>query len=643
VPDPAADPPAPDGPPGRQTPPPGRAFAHAPLVPVALAATAGLCADRYTTVDVGGWLLLAAVGLVGWIVLRRQSAPAATGLLWLSWFGLAAAYHHVQRHSFGRDDLGRLAGDAPHLVRVRGLVDDEPVVHRTDRADPLIPSRKPDHGVTVLAVNRVWTEAVDWVPASGKARLVIDRAIDQNNPYALDSIHVGDEVEVTAMLSAPPGPANPGERDFADAERDKRITAELRVSKATEAVIRLDRRSDWDTDAWVAIARGHAARILRETMPDRDAAVARALLLGDGTAMDRAEWDEYIRTGVVQVLAISGQHLVVLAGFFWFLFRAAGVRTRYGALVVMGIVLFYAVLTGLRPSATRAVIMVCAYCGGIVLRRPVNPANAFALAWLAVAALDPTDPFTLGCQLSFLAVFVLIWGVARWFPPGHLSPLDRLIDESRPAWVRALRAVAKAVGMLYLVTLVLFVATGPILLDRQNVLSPAGILIGPPLILLTGVALVTGFLTLLVGTVSFTLAWPFALATKLALALCGVIVRAADHLPGGAVYSPAPPTWWLIGFYLIVAALILATAPWLRRLAAALSAWILLGVVVTGHHTDPDELRVTFLSVGHGTATVMQCLFLLLLRRRISSRNLRAADQNPGVKNRSTCGRLVSW
>ena len=42
-----------------------------------------------------------------------------------------------------------------------------------------------------------------------------------------------------------------------------------------------------------------------------------ALLLGDGSAMDRAEWDAYVRTGVVHALAISGQHLAILAGFLW--------------------------------------------------------------------------------------------------------------------------------------------------------------------------------------------------------------------------------------------------------------------------------------------------------------------------------------
>jgi competence protein ComEC len=572
-------------------------------VPVALAGTLGLCADRYSSPAEYLWYLLATLPVIALVAWHRKSAAP---FLWYAWFAITAGHHHVYRDVSRADDIGRAATETPTLVRVRGLIDDEPTVLRLDRSDPFIPTRKPDHGMTVLAVNRVRLESGDWVPASGKARLIVDRAIEPDGRYALDDIHVGDEVEVTAMLTLPGGRANPGERDFAASERDKRITAELRITKATEAVTRIDRRSDWDGEALLTAARGKAARTLEALMPPRDAAVARALLLGDGAAMDRSEWDEYIRTGVVHVLAISGQHLVVLAGFFWFLFRVAGVRRRYGALAVILVVFAYALLTGLRPSSVRAVIMVGAGCGGLVLRRPVNPANSFALAWIAVIVLDPTDVFSLGCQLSFLAVFVLIWALGRWMKATPPLALDRLIDESRPAWVRSVRSLAKAVGLLYLVTVVLFVATGPILLDRQNVLSPVGILIGPPLIFLTGVALVTGFVTLMIGSVSLTLAVPFAWVTKLCLALCGVAVTAADHFPGGAVYSPAPPVWWQIGFYLVLVAAILLGRPWPRRLGPGLAGWIVLGVFATGPKSEPDELRVTFLSVGHGTAAVIE-------------------------------------
>jgi predicted membrane metal-binding protein len=62
-------------------------------------------------------------------------------------------------------------------------------------------------------------------------------------------------------------------------------------------------------------------------------------------------------------------------------------------------------------KAARSAVQVAAVCGGLVLRRTVLPANAFALSWLTVLAFQPTDVADAGCLLSFLCVAVLTWGV----------------------------------------------------------------------------------------------------------------------------------------------------------------------------------------------------------------------------------------
>src|SRR5947208_42137 len=139
----------------------------------------------------------------------------------------------------------------------------------------------------------------------------------------------------------------------------------------------------------------------------------------------------------------------------WWVFRKAGIRQRYAAAVVAALLIGYALLTGGRPRALRAAVMVGAACAGLMLRRRTLPANAFALAWLIVALANPADIFTAGCQLSFLAVAVLRWGtrpfvqefpevpttwtacrvfwLQRFLNP-NLDPLEQLIEESRPSW-----------------------------------------------------------------------------------------------------------------------------------------------------------------------------------------------------------------
>jgi competence protein ComEC len=390
-------------------------FARAPLVPVALAATVGVLADRYAVIPLAVGLLVAVGGLVGWGVARyRRSGPAALWL-WVAAAGLAAAHHHAERRLFRPDDIGQFAPERPTPVRLRGVLDEEPTSLHRPKPDPLLSMPKAETTRTVLEVTAVNTPD-GWRPASGKARLVVEGR--------LTDLHLGDAVEVVGRLSRPASPSNPGERDYRSQLLDRRVTAELRTVRRADGVTRLEEGWRSSLFGWVAVVRGWGTRALAEALPHDEAGLAAALLLGDTAAFDRDGWDAFVRTGVVHVLAISGQHLAVLAMFVWFVLRVLGTRRRYGAWVVMVLMVGYAVLTGGHPSAVRAAIMVCVLCGGLVLRRPVIPANAFVLAWLFVIAADPTDPFTAGCQLSFVSVFALVWGAGKWLAPRELTPLE---------------------------------------------------------------------------------------------------------------------------------------------------------------------------------------------------------------------------
>src|SRR5262249_53163410 len=102
--------------------------------------------------------------------------------------------------------------------------------------------------------------------------------------------------------------------------------------------------------------RAWAQRTLEQALPAEQSGVAVALLLGEGSTMTSDDWDKYIRTGVIHVLAISGQHLVVLAGALWWTLRLLGVRRRQGAIFVALFLLAYALMTGGRPPASTVIL-----------------------------------------------------------------------------------------------------------------------------------------------------------------------------------------------------------------------------------------------------------------------------------------------
>ena len=149
-------------------------------------------------------------------------------------------------------------------------------------------------------------------------------------------------------------------------------------------------------------------------------------------------------------------------------------------------------------------------------------------------------------------------------------------------------------------------ANAPLILAWQNIVSPVGLLLGPPLILLTSVALIAGFLLLIVSPVGAWLAWPFVKVSAWSLGGCEAIVRAAEHIPGGWLYAPAPATGWLVGFYLLVVGLVLLPKPWPRRCLALLLVWVFAGLAFSSRPRSSDETRFTFLAIGHGGCVVIE-------------------------------------
>src|SRR5262245_40574401 len=112
-------------------------FARAPLVPVAVAATIGLVADRYGSAPFSASLVTAALAWSALAAARRRKCASAPVWAGVAAPAMAAAHPHAPRHSVAADDIGAFAPDRPAPARVRGTLDEEPVHFRTAKPDPL--------------------------------------------------------------------------------------------------------------------------------------------------------------------------------------------------------------------------------------------------------------------------------------------------------------------------------------------------------------------------------------------------------------------------------------------------------------------------------------------------------------------------
>ena len=139
-------------------------------------------------------------------------------------------------------------------------------------------------------------------------------------------------------------------------------------------------------------------------MPAREAELARGFVLGADEGIDARTEEDFRRSGLAHLLAVSGQNVTLLALLAMPLLAAFGIPLRERLVWVLGLIAVYVSLAGAAPSIQRAAVMGAAGWVATLAGRRASRLFALAVALLVTLAIDPTIAADVGWQLSFAAV-----------------------------------------------------------------------------------------------------------------------------------------------------------------------------------------------------------------------------------------------
>lgn len=611
-----------------------------PLVPVFSALVLGIILDaavvrripfRLPVYQAGQWLalytLLGCLLLLLWgVFLRAQRLATAGFSLWLSMVLLGAALHDLYANVFLPDEIGRYAlpETKSGADMEAGLADvssgyeedrfEDPVAAAIcmeavltaipEVISPVQPSGYPfpirweEYPTTILRCNvSAVRDGTIWRSASGKSYIYVTGVTPRLLP--------GDRVRLTGRIVQPKESANPGEFDLRSHRRADRVLAEVYGTFA-EGVHTVRRGTLWDPRRCLAVVRVAAADAIDRHVSPRNAALAKALLLGMSREVDDEFREQLLRTGTLHLLAISGLHVGIFAGVVVFALRRLQVRPRARYLAAIAAVAAYLAVSGGRPPTVRAAVILATYFFGKAILRRSSGWNSLAFAGIVVLACNPADLFRIGPQLSFLSAAVLIALGPRIIVSESADPLERLIFESRPRWQRFLLGLGRVAGQSFVISAVLCTVTAPLVMARFHIVAPMGMILTPLVLPPLSVTLVAGFLLMLLGPWCQPLGWIFGAACNAMLDAIRLVVGFGDAVPYGSLWLPGPPDWWLIGLYAVCGAGLFVMHPRFGKgvLSAVLVSWTLL---LFSHEfavlrKSRGVLECTVLSVGHGAA-----------------------------------------
>lgn len=154
--------------------------------------------------------------------------------------------------------------------------------------------------------------------------------------------------------------------------------------------------------------RARASEGLGRGMPPREAELARGFVLGQDERIDEQTEEDFRRSGLSHLLAVSGENVTLLALLAMPLLGALGIPLRERLFWVLALIAVYVPVAGAGPSIQRAGVMgavgVLATLGG----RRASRLYALALAAVVTLAVDPSVASDVGWQLSFAAVLGIL-------------------------------------------------------------------------------------------------------------------------------------------------------------------------------------------------------------------------------------------
>ena len=241
-------------------------------------------------------------------------------------------------------------------------------------------------------------------------------------------IQAGELWQLKVKLKRPSGFMNPGGFDYEKWLFTEKIIATGYVRKSKKIGESVNRKLNQTMTPEVLWSVDHWRQKIHETLQYRvenksSAAVLSALLVAVRDKIDDKQWQLLQATGTSHLIAISGLHIAVVAGFaffpimlLWRLFPRLNERIplRVAAAVVGTIfAIAYAMLAGFTLPTQRALLMVMIGLWGLVSRRNYCASRILALALVLVLVWDPLAAMTISFWLSFLAVILILFFIKR--------------------------------------------------------------------------------------------------------------------------------------------------------------------------------------------------------------------------------------
>ena len=227
-------------------------------------------------------------------------------------------------------------------------------------------------------------------------------------PKRFQENFVGQELWLRGNISAIEIPKNPHQFDY----KKYMLWDRVGVQMFSDSVLMIGNPKN-SLNYELSVFKSNLKKQLKEKgFSESSRIFIQALALGDRMEMN-AEWRQKLSVaGVSHLFAISGLHVVIIYKLLLlllypilFLKHGRNIRIILSLILIWG----YAWFVGATPSVVRSAFMLSFYSVGFLMQRHNNLFHTLAFTAFVLLLINPNNLFDVGFQLSYSAVFFIVW------------------------------------------------------------------------------------------------------------------------------------------------------------------------------------------------------------------------------------------
>ncbi len=341
-----------------------------------------------------------------------------------------------------------------------------------------------------------------------------------------------------------------------------------------------------------------------QTLPEKEASVMAAMLLGEKSGLEEETRLLYRQGGIIHILSISGLHISLIGAGLYKALKRLGCPQPVSAVASGTILIIYGIMTGMGVSAQRAIGMFLIYQTAQIAGRTYDMLTALSLMAAVILAGNPSYVSHSGFMLSFSSVAGL-----GMFSPLFQKKLRQFKEKDiqsgkRKICAACMKAAIPGVSVTFM--------TLPLQLCYYYEVPVYGLILNLLVVPVTGILAGCGMAVLFLPPLPV-----FGFPVRLLLSYFELLCELSGRLPGNLFRPGYPGITGVMGYYgfLVLAAFFLVGYPGKRRkpkegkrrfLFPCLSGICLIAAFAVLIWAGKAGEGITFLDVGQGDAVFVR-------------------------------------